>query len=192
MTGGPPEEVGRENYFRRNRVPGIMEPGIYFRNKEGRMGEIVHVSKIKVTKEPGKGKVKQAHIEGFPQPLRMGVNGGIKKFYGIETDEELPATLDYVVAAVGSCLTGTLAGALEGRSISTDLGKLSADVEGTIEGIEGKPLITRVHVKYKLKVPKGKRAEAQRAVDHHDKLCAVSQSIRRGFTIDWESEIEEE
>lgn len=156
------------------------------------MGELVHVSRIKVYKEPGRGKVKQAYLEGFSQPIRMGVHGGIKKFYGAETKEELPATLDYVVAAVGSCLTGTLAGALEARSISSEPEKLFAEVEGTLENIEGKPLITRIHVKYHLKVPKGKKAEAQRALDHHEKNCAVSQSIRRGFTIDWEGEIEEE
>ena len=46
------------------------------------MGELVHVSKVKVYKEPGKGKVKKAYIEGFPEPIRMGVHGGIKKFFG--------------------------------------------------------------------------------------------------------------
>src|SRR5439155_70505 len=44
------------------------------------MGELVHVSKVKVCKEPGKGKIKKAYIEGFPEPIRMGVHGGIKKF----------------------------------------------------------------------------------------------------------------
>jgi organic hydroperoxide reductase OsmC/OhrA len=58
--------------------------------------------------------------------------------------------------------------------------------------VDGKPLITRIHVKYHIKVPKGKKAAAQRAVDHHEKNCAVSQSIRRGFAIEWEGEIEEE
>jgi hypothetical protein len=76
------------------------------------MGELVHVSKVKVYKEPGKGKVKKAYIEGFPEPILTGVHGGIKKFYGVESGEDLPATLDYLVAALGSCLTGTLAGAL--------------------------------------------------------------------------------
>jgi len=64
------------------------------------MGELVHVSKVKVYKEPGKGKVKKAYIEGFPEPIRMGVHGGIKKFFGVESVEDLPATLDYLVAAV--------------------------------------------------------------------------------------------
>jgi uncharacterized OsmC-like protein len=156
------------------------------------MGELVHVSKVKVYKEPGKGKVKRAYIEGFPEPILTGVNGGIKKFYGVQSGEDLPATLDYLVAALGSCLTGTLAGALEARSIPTGPDKVSAEVEGYIENVENKPLITRVHVKYHLKVPQGKKAEAQRAIDHHEQNCAVSQTIRHGITIEFEGEIEEE
>ena len=156
------------------------------------MGELVHVSKVKVYKEPGKGKVKRAYIEGFPEPILTGVHGGIKKFYGVESGEDLPATLDYLVAALGSCLTGTLAGALEARSIPSESDKISAEVEGYIENVENKPLITRVHVKYHLKVPKGKKAEAQRAVDHHEQNCAVSQSISHGIVIECEGEIEEE
>jgi uncharacterized OsmC-like protein len=156
------------------------------------MGELIHVSKVKVYKEPGKGKVKRAYIEGFPEPILTGVNGGIKKFYGVQGNEELPATLDYLVAALGSCLTGTLAGALEARSIPSESNKISAEVEGYIENVENKPLITRVHVKYHLKVPKGRKAEAERVVDHHEKNCAVSQTIRHGIVIECEGEIEEE
>jgi len=89
-------------------------------------------------------------------------------------------------------MTGTLAGALEARSIPTGPDKLFAEVEGYIENVESMPLITRIHVKYHLKVPKGKKTEAQRAVDHHEKNCPASQSIRRGIAIEWEGEIEEE
>ncbi len=64
------------------------------------MAELVHVSKVKVIKEPGKGKVKRVFLDGFPEPIRMGVHGGIKKFYRVEPEEDLPATLDYIVAAV--------------------------------------------------------------------------------------------
>ena len=38
-----------------------------------------------------------------------------------------------------------------------ELVKVSAEVEGYIENVESKPLITRVHVKYRLKVPKSKK-----------------------------------
>jgi len=90
------------------------------------MGDLVHLTKVKVHKEPGKGKVKKAIIEGFPQPIRMGLHGGVKKFYKVESEEDLPTTLDYVVAALGSCLTGTLGSALEARSIPIGADDLSA------------------------------------------------------------------
>jgi len=64
------------------------------------MAEIVHVSKVRITK--GKGPLREAWIEDFPEPVRYGLHGGIKKFYGVEPEEELPATLDHVVAAVAA------------------------------------------------------------------------------------------
>jgi uncharacterized OsmC-like protein len=155
------------------------------------MGELVHCSKVTIYKEPGKGKVKKAFFEGFPQPVRMGLHGGVKKFYRVESEEDLPTTLDYVVAALGGCLTGTLGGALEARPIPIGPDDLSAEVEGYIENVEGKPLITRVHVKYHLKVPKGKKGEAEKIVENHEKFCAVSQSLRRGITVELEAEIVE-
>jgi hypothetical protein len=48
----------------------------------------------------GQGARRRAYIEHFPEPVRYGVHGGIKKFYGVEPVEELPTTLDHIVAAV--------------------------------------------------------------------------------------------
>ena len=63
------------------------------------MAEIVHVSHIRIVKD--KGPLRRAYIEDFPEPVRYGLHGGIKKFYGVEPPEDLPATIDHVVAAVG-------------------------------------------------------------------------------------------
>src|SRR3970040_338430 len=62
------------------------------------MAELIHVSKVKIIKD--KGPVRRAYIEAFPEPVRYGVHGGIKKFYGVEPEEELPTTLDHIIAAV--------------------------------------------------------------------------------------------
>ena len=62
------------------------------------MGELIHTSRVRIYKD--KGPVRRAYIEEFPEPVRYGVHGGIKKFYGLEPEEELPATLDHIVAAV--------------------------------------------------------------------------------------------
>ncbi|MFQ5881587.1 MAG: hypothetical protein ACE5I9_03795 [Candidatus Methylomirabilales bacterium] len=62
------------------------------------MGELIHTSKAKIFKD--KGPVRRAYIEPFTEPVRYGVHGGIKKFYGVEPEEELPTTLDHMIAAV--------------------------------------------------------------------------------------------
>src|ERR1700691_60759 len=137
------------------------------------MGRLAHLSKVKIHKEPGKSKIKRAEIEGFPGVTRMGVHGGIAEFFKVVPDEPLPSTLDYVVAAVGGCLTGTLAGALEGRGIATGPENLEAVAEGRMEEIDGKLLLTHVVVKYRIKIAKDQREATERALQHHAERCPV-------------------
>jgi uncharacterized OsmC-like protein len=89
-------------------------------------------------------------------------------------------------------MTGTLAGALAARKIPTQPDRLAAEVEGTIENVDGKPLITRIKVHYKVKVPKGKAEEALRAIEVHEKGCTASQSVQRGIAIEWDGQVEED
>ncbi len=88
-------------------------------------------------------------------------------------------------------MTGTLAGALEARGIPSTPDKLVADVEGTIENVEGRPRITKIKVKYSLKIPRGKKAEAERAIAIHDAGCPASQSVQRGIKVEWEGDLTE-
>ena len=62
------------------------------------MGELIHTSHVRIVKD--KGPLRRAYIEGFADPVRYGVHGGIKEFYGVEPVEELPTTLDHIIAAV--------------------------------------------------------------------------------------------
>lgn len=156
------------------------------------MGRVAHISRAKIHKEPGKNKVKRIQVEGFPGVTRMGVSGGVADFFKVSPDEPLPSTLDYVVGAVGGCLTGTIAGALEGRGINTSPEKLEAHAEGTIEEIDGKLLLTGIKVTYRIKIPKAQREATERALEHHAARCPVSESVKRGITVDWASEIIEE
>lgn len=89
-------------------------------------------------------------------------------------------------------MTGTLAGALAARKIPTQPDRLSSEAEGFIENVDGKPLITRIKVHYRVRVPRGKRDDAVRAIDVHEKGCPASQSVQRGIKIEWDGEIEEE
>jgi uncharacterized OsmC-like protein len=156
------------------------------------MAKVLQVSKVQVEKEPGKNKIKKARFEGFPDTVRMGVHGGIADFFKISPTEPIPSTLDYIVAAVGGCMTGTVAGALEARGLSADPSKLKVEAVGQIEEVDGKMILTGIKLHYTVKVPKEKRASVERALEHHEGLCAASESVRRGIKVEWESQIEEE
>ena len=156
------------------------------------MAKLIHTSKVKVHKEPGKSKIKRAEIEGFPGAIRMGIHGGIAEYFKLSPDEPVASTLDYIVAAVAGCMTGTVAGALEARGVRADSEKLQVEAEGKIENVDGKMILTGIKLHYRLKVPAEKRATVERALEHHEGHCAASESVRRGITVEWESEIQEE
>jgi uncharacterized OsmC-like protein len=153
------------------------------------MAKLIHLSKVKVYKEAKKKKTKRVQFEGFPEVVRMGLHGGVAEHFKVQPDEPLPTTLDYVVAAIGACMTGTAAGVLEARGVNADPENLQVEAEGRIEEVDGKMLLTHVTLKYRMKVPKDKRASVEKALEHHEGLCAVSESVRRGITVEWKAEI---
>jgi organic hydroperoxide reductase OsmC/OhrA len=85
-----------------------------------------------------------------------------------------------------------LSTALVGRGIPATPGKVVADVEADVERIDRLAVLSRVRLKYRLKVPPGKRQAAERAVAVHEQGCPISQSLRRGIAVEWSSDIEEE
>jgi len=64
-------------------------------------------------------------------------------------------------------------------------------VEGDIENLDGKMVITRIRVRYHLTIPKGKRGEAERALAVHENGCPAAVSVKRGIEIEYAAEIEE-
>jgi hypothetical protein len=63
------------------------------------MADHVYTSRVRI--ERIKGPIRYATIEPFREPVRFGVHGAIKQFYGVEPEEEVLSTLDYIIAAVG-------------------------------------------------------------------------------------------
>ncbi len=61
------------------------------------MAEPVYVARVKVVQE--KRPRRRAHIAPFEQPVYFGVHSEVASFYQITPDEQLPSTLDYLVAA---------------------------------------------------------------------------------------------
>ena len=64
------------------------------------MSDPVYTSRVGIDRI--KGLIRHAYVQPFTDPIRFGVHGSIKQFYGVESAEELPATLDHMVAAIGA------------------------------------------------------------------------------------------
>lgn len=75
-------------------------------------------------------------------------------------------------------MMGTLATVLAGRKIPTFGDRFRADVEGDIEDEGGVLKIARIRVRYTLKVPAGKTAEAREALGEYLTRCPGAMSVR--------------
>ncbi len=84
-----------------------------------------------------------------------------------------------------------MGGALDARGIKSSPDNLVAEVEGIIENVDGTALVTKIKVKYKCRIPKGKREDAERALAVHEKGCPASQSVQRGIEVEYTAEFEE-
>ncbi len=65
-------------------------------------------------------------------------------------------------------------------------------MEGVIEEVDGTIAVTKIRVKYRIKLPQGQREAAERALEHHKQKCPVAQTLTRGVEIGWDAEFEEE
>jgi uncharacterized OsmC-like protein len=65
-------------------------------------------------------------------------------------------------------------------------------VEGDIEDIDHVIRITRLRVKYHLKIPFGLRPEAERAIETHERKCPAAVTLRGALAIEYAAEIDEE
>ena len=62
------------------------------------MSEIIHTARIRLQQK--KRPLREAHIEGFEEPLRFGMHGGYAAFYKAEPAEPLPTPIAHLVAAL--------------------------------------------------------------------------------------------
>lgn len=78
------------------------------------------------------------------------------------------------------------------RQIPNHPDKLWSEVEGDVENIDGVIRVTRIRVKYHLRIPAGKRPQAERALATHEQKCPAAMSVRGAIAVELSSEIEEE
>jgi uncharacterized OsmC-like protein len=166
-----------------------------YRINNGRKGAsamsiVAYTSKIKI--EHLAVPNNRAFLPSETEPVLFGVHDEIADHYKIvaETGKPRAATLDYVVASAGGCLTGTFGGALAVRGVMSDAHGLTADVSGEIEREDDNVLvIKRIHVVYHLSTTGDVKDKVQRAYDVHAQKCPVYRSLTPGITIttelDW-------
>ena len=66
-----------------------------------------------------------------------------------------------------------------------------AEVEGINELRDRIPVLTRVHVRYRLTIPAGCRELVDRALERHVSKCPTAQSLAGAVAVTWEAEIRE-
>jgi organic hydroperoxide reductase OsmC/OhrA len=88
-------------------------------------------------------------------------------------------------------MMGTLATVLAGKKIPTLGDRFRADVEGDIEDVDGVLRITKIRVKYTLKVPAGKTGEAREALTVYEEKCPAAMSVKGAIEIIDSAEITE-
>ena len=68
---------------------------------------------------------------------------------------------------------------------------LRADVEGDIEDVDGVLRITRIRVRYRVRVPSGKREEVERALEVYADRCPAYQSVKGCIDVSWDADLTE-
>jgi hypothetical protein len=86
---------------------------------------------------------------------------------------------------------GTLATVLAGKKIPTFGDRFRAEVEGDVEDVNGVLRITNIRVKYTLKVPPGRTADAREALDVYHEQCPGEMSVRGAIEVSDSAEITE-
>ena len=88
-------------------------------------------------------------------------------------------------------MLGTLNGALEVRQVRLEGDAIRAEVEGVNEVRDGLPVLTAIHIRYRLHIPAGTRETVERALARHQDKCPTAASLKSGVTVTWTAEIEE-
>jgi len=78
------------------------------------------------------------------------------------------------------------------RGISLPSGAIEAHGEGYNELRERIPVLTRIHVRYTLRIPEGSREVVDRALARHVEKCPTAVSLRGAVEVTWEADVQED
>lgn len=141
---------------------------------------------VEVLPKDGPDKIVSFPVTG-DSPVTMGMYGELAEHYKATPGSFEPraSSLDYVVAGLAACLTGTFRRALVARGVDFSVEDLQARAVGRVEvGEGGVPVLRRVDVSYRLAgVAPDQHESAQRACEVHERGCPVSRSLEGAIEI---------
>ncbi len=70
------------------------------------------------------------------------------------------------------------------RQIPVEPNKVSATVEGDIENVNRILRITKIRVRYIVRIPIGMRKVAERVIETHEQQCPAANSVRNCIALD--------
>jgi uncharacterized OsmC-like protein len=88
-------------------------------------------------------------------------------------------------------MLGTLNGALEAREVRLDSGAMTATVKGFNEIVDRLPVLTRIEIEYRLRIPEGTRDVVDWALELHQSKCPTAATLRGAVDVTWTAEVEE-
>ena len=88
-------------------------------------------------------------------------------------------------------MLGTLNGALEVRGVKLPPDAIAADVRGVNEVRDKLPVLTRVEIHYRLRIPPGTRETVDRALGSHQAKCPTAASLAGAVAVSWTADIQE-
>lgn len=88
-------------------------------------------------------------------------------------------------------MLGTLVGALEVRGVSLEQDAVVAEATGVNEVREKIPVLTRIDVRYTIRIPADAREKLDRALATHQQKCPTANSLEGAVEIAWTADITE-
>ena len=88
-------------------------------------------------------------------------------------------------------MLGTLNGALEVRGVSLGPEDIRAEVHGVNELRDRLPVLTRIEIAYRLRIPPDSRDTVDRALSRHQEKCPTAATLAGAVEISWTAEIKE-
>lgn len=89
-------------------------------------------------------------------------------------------------------MLGTLNGGLEARGVKLSGAAISAEAVGENEIRDGLPVLTRIVVNYRLRIPAGTRETVDRLLAKHQDKCPTAASLRGAVEVSWTADINEQ